>query len=94
MIEEDRHERWGWDLRKHDHYSEEVKEALQIFCAHWAEYNAYKKINLQENMHRLWKVQDAFSVLLKARKEETNTGFFLNPKDYKKAVRLLKNAQE
>jgi aspartate aminotransferase-like enzyme len=87
MIEEGRHERWGWDLGRHGHYSDRVKEALRNFCTHWAEYNAYKKINLQENVHRLLKVQDAFSLLLKARKEETGTGFFLDAKEYKKAIK-------
>lgn len=92
MLEEDRHERWGWDLSKHEHYSENVKQALNNFCIYWAECNAYKKINLQENMHRLWKAQDAFSLLLKARKEETGTGFFLDADEYKEAVRKLQNA--
>jgi len=91
---EERPERWGWDVDKHSHYSAAVQDALKNFCVCWADYLAYSKINLVENFHRIAKVQNAFDFLVRVRREETGVGAFLGPKEYKKAIKLIKNAQK
>ena len=94
MFVEERPERWGWDVDKHSHYSAAVQDALKKFCVCWADYLAYSKINLIENFYRMGKVQDSFDFLVRVRREETGVGAFLEPKEYKKAIRLIKNAQK
>jgi len=90
---EERPERWGWDVDKHSHYSAKVQDALKKFSICWADYLAYSKINLLENFYRMGKVQDSFDLLVRARREETGVGAFLEPKSYKKAIQLIKNAK-
>ena len=87
MFEADRANRWGWDTTRHSHYSEKVQSALNVYHMHWAEYHAHKKVNIQENMHRLNKVQEAFDELVRLRKKETGTGFYLDQHDYKKVAK-------
>lgn len=93
MFVEERPERWGWDVDKHSHYSAKVQDALKKFSICWADYLAYSKINLLENFYRMGKVQDAFDLLVRARREETGVGAFLDAKSYKKAVRSIKNTK-
>ena len=47
-----------------------------------------------ENFYRMGKVQDSFDFLVRVRREETGVGAFLEPKEYKKAIRLIENAQK
>jgi hypothetical protein len=47
-----------------------------------------------ENFYRMGKVQDSFDFLVRVRREETGVGAYLGPKEYKKAIRLIKNAQK
>jgi hypothetical protein len=82
MASEDRVERWGWSTSSHSHYSSDVQSALKNYFCLLADYEAYKKINPHENMHRMAKVQSAFDELIKLRRKETGVGYYLNQEEY------------
>lgn len=66
----------------HSHYSPVVQEKLRIFQDLWKSYYNATWIKFQENYHRLDAVQGAWDALVRARKAETGTGFYLTPERY------------
>lgn len=49
----------------------------------WTTYTSSTWYELKENDHRVVAVQFAFNQLVRARKRETGTGFYLTPQEYK-----------
>lgn len=68
--------------RDHSHYGEETQLALQVFQEMWTSYFNTTWIDFKENAHRLDAIQTAWDNLVKARKKETGTGFYLTKQDY------------
>jgi cation transport regulator ChaB len=69
--------------KSHDHYGLEVREKLGIFQDLWKSYYNTTWINFKENSIRMDAMQSAWNALARARKEETGTGFYLTPEQYK-----------
>lgn len=67
----------------HKHYSPEVQQAVMHFQDMWAVYTNSTFYELKENDYRVVAVQTAFNQLVRARKRETGTGFYLTSEEYK-----------
>ena len=66
-----------------DHYGPEVQAKLIAFQDLWKSYFSMTWIDMRKDYIRLDAVQCAWDALVKARKAETGTGFYLTPEEYK-----------
>ena len=72
--------------KSHEHYSEQVREAVSVFAMTYAAWERMSKKDLRENMIRLEALQTCWDAIVQARKLETGTGFYLNENEYKAAT--------
>lgn len=66
----------------HSHYGPKVQEKLLIFQDLWKSYYNTTWIKFKENYNRLDTIQAGWDALVRARKEETGTGFYLTSEEY------------
>jgi hypothetical protein len=71
--------------KDHSHYGEKTQEALLAFHDVWKSYSSMTWIQMRENAMRVDAVQAAWDRLVRARKEETGSGFYLNKDQYQEA---------
>lgn len=70
--------------KSHDHYGSEVQACLVVFQDAWLTYQNYLATDKQKvNSYRLDSIQELWDSLVKARKKETNAGFYLPEKIYR-----------
>jgi hypothetical protein len=68
--------------KDHSHYGESVQIALLAFQNAWSSYEAMTWLQMRENPARIDSIQTAWNILVRARRSETGTGFFLNREQY------------
>jgi len=74
--------------KSHSHYSLETQQAVRHFQDMWFVYENSTWYELKENDYRVVAVQTAFNQLVRARKRETGTGFYLSAEQYKNVNNL------
>lgn len=87
MISDKKLEEWGYTLDKHSHYGPVVQAAIRYFQKRFATYQALKKSDKTAAREMAIESQKAWAFVQKHRKEETGTGFYLNPEQYKEVTR-------
>lgn len=65
--------------RDFSHYSPELQRALNHFRETYLSYMNMPWWRLKENPYRLDAVQEAWDAFVRLRKEETGTGFYVEP---------------
>jgi hypothetical protein len=73
---------WFSPGKDHSHYGAETQNLLKKYQEMWISYHNTTWINFKENSHRLDTIQAAWDALVKARKQETGSGFYLNKQEY------------
>lgn len=71
--------------KDHSHYGEETQDALLAFHDVWKSYSNMTWIQMRDNTMRVDAVQAAWDRLVKARKKETGSGFYLNKDQHQSA---------
>lgn len=85
MSEENEKEQIDW-LEGHHHYSEQTQKLLRNYQLNSIGMFFLSRCEWSERVIRIETIQSAWNMFIRARKEETGTGFYLDPGQYKKAV--------
>jgi hypothetical protein len=83
-----------WNHKDQPHYSLETRRRLAAYQVIHQKYKALMMIDRHETRERGIITQEVWNALVRARKQETGTGFYLGPEEHKAAVVLMAaNAQ-
>lgn len=85
MSEENKKEQTDW-LECHHHYNENTQKLLRAYQISSIGMFLLSRCEWSERVIRIECIQSAWDAFIRARKEETGTGFYLNPEEYSKVI--------